>query len=217
MQQATRIKRRRGDVFRGTTTCEGRITPVLQDGGIAGLHPQEPAWGTGREASSPLLPQEPPARSACAPLRHQGAYRCGKFCIWSARASRARVPPRWGDDPAAGAEPVSCSAAREGLGAGASSEAAEGPERGMGAQPPCRPGRASGRAAYSRRKGLRAAQEAPAPCRLNPALRIGQAVDQIDGVGVSRGDDAGDVRSAHALFQRLLVVRGGALPAKGRV
>lgn len=57
----------------------------------------------------------PRAGRVCPPLRHQGAYRCGKFCIWSARASRARVPPRWGDDPAAGAEPVSCSAAREGV------------------------------------------------------------------------------------------------------
>lgn len=64
---------------------------------------------------APCFRRNPPRGARVPPLRHQGAYRCGKFCIWSARAGRARVPPRWGDDPAAGAEPVICSAAREGV------------------------------------------------------------------------------------------------------
>ena len=164
--------------FPGDDNLRGENYPRITVRGYCGFRPAKTSMGKGGGGVKFLWCRRNPPRGArVPPFGTNRVCQGGRFCIWSARAGRARVPPRWGDDPAAEAEPMSCSAARGGLGAGASSEAAEGPERGMGAQPPCRPGRASGRAAYSRRKGRREAQEAPAPCRLNPALRIGQAVD----------------------------------------
>lgn len=79
---------------------------------------------------------------------------CPRVCIWSHRADRGSIPPRWGDDPGSRAGPARGFAAVRGVGrlclSGRLRTAQEASKRGMGAEPPCKPRPCSQEAACSR-------------------------------------------------------------------